>query len=325
LRYLVWINQKTNNSQQTLRNLQAEMLKYQLPIEILYTDSRLDNFSESQYFEREPNFSSETYYQWCLEIIEKYHVSLFLPQRKAIYLSQFQKLFENKTLLLNVGDNQTLQICYDKGRLYRFLSKTDVPMAKFFLINTLEEFEKAYFYLLEKTEFICIKPRKDAGSRGFKLIYQNTPFDWFDAHYQISYQALAQSFSQKMQAAVLMEFLPEDEISVDCLAKDNQLVACIARVKWQDNVHERILMDENIRHYCEELINSLNLNGIFNVQFKGKSGINYFLEINTRMSGGIHYSDLSGINLLFWAIALNLNLLNAENIPQIQSDVLIVR
>jgi len=327
LNYTVWISQKISNIGETLRSLQSEIVKYQLPIEILYSDSRYDSFSDAHYFLREPQFIESEYYRWCLEIIEKYNISLFLPQRRSIYLAKYKELFEKQNILfLSVGDSQTLNICHDKGKLYHFLEKTDVPIAPFYLIETLEEFEISYRHLAEKSENICIKPRKSAGSRGFKLIYEkNEPITWFDTEYQIFYQELLKSFAQGVQSSILMEYLPEDEISVDCLVKNQELIAYVARIKFNDNIHERIICDNTIFSHCAKIVKALNLNGLFNIQFKGKNGIYYFLEINTRMSGGIHYSNQSGVNLLFWAIALHLNLLDSKNIPSIQENITIIR
>ena len=43
---------------------------------------------------------------------------------------------------------------------------------------------------------------------------------------------------------------------------------------------------------------------MFNIQVQCHKGKVYLMEINTRMSGGIHKSSLAGVNFLYLAIKL---------------------
>jgi len=70
-----------------------------------------------------------------------------------------------------------------------------------------------------------------------------------------------------------------------------------------------------MEEYTRRLIEKLNLNGLFNVQFKDKDGVPFILEINARMSGGIAMSCLSGVCLPYWALRLAMGTATDADIP----------
>ena len=85
-----------------------------------------------------------------------------------------------------------------------------------------------------------------------------------------------------------MPFLPDEEISVDCLNTCNGLIA-IPRIKDATRI-ERVCYDTGILKTCRDFYCHMPLECPCNVQFKYLDGIPYLLEVNTRMSGGIQMS-----------------------------------
>ena len=51
------------------------------------------------------------------------------------------------------------------------------------------------------------------------------------------------------------------------------------------------------------------------MQFRDAEGVSYLLEINPRMSGGLHYACLSGVAFPYWAARLALGTASPEDIP----------
>ena len=101
---------------------------------------------------------------------------------------------------------------------------------------------------------------------------------------------------------MVMPYLPGNEISVDCLNTEKGLIA-IPRFKSISR-HENIIFDDGILRTAESIMKKVNLQYPCNIQFKLKDGIPYFLEINTRMSGGLQMTcEAENINIP--AIALN--------------------
>lgn len=54
----------------------------------------------------------------------------------------------------------------------------------------------------------------------------------------------------------------------------------------------------------EKLTKRFNLSYLYNIQVKYHKGKVYLIEINPRMSAGIHKSSLAGVNFLYLAIKL---------------------
>lgn len=71
----------------------------------------------------------------------------------------------------------------------------------------------------------------------------------------------------------------------------------IPRVK-DSTRFEKVKYDPDILFLCEKVLEKTKLECPCNVQFKYLDKVPYFLEVNTRMSGGIHMTCLaSGINI----------------------------
>ena len=93
-----------------------------------------------------------------------------------------------------------------------------------------------------------------------------------------------------------MPFLPDEEVSVDCLNTKDGLIA-LPRIKG-NNKYELLRYDENILKICRDFQEKVGLECPYNIQFKYLDGIPYFLEVNTRMSGGIQMAcHASGVNI----------------------------
>ena len=95
---------------------------------------------------------------------------------------------------------------------------------------------------------------------------------------------------------MVMPYLSGDEISADCLqTADGPII--LPRIKNITRV-ERMCFSEEILEKTQEVLNAVDLRCPCNVQFKMLDGKMYFLEVNTRMSGGIQYACASaGVNI----------------------------
>ena len=88
-----------------------------------------------------------------------------------------------------------------------------------------------------------------------------------------------------------MQYLPGPERSVDCLAHDGELVCCVVRRKPMGIEGGQMLEDNPaIEETVRRLTRHFRLGGVFNIQFRDDAGTPYLLEINPRLSGGLHYA-----------------------------------
>jgi predicted ATP-grasp superfamily ATP-dependent carboligase len=102
---------------------------------------------------------------------------------------------------------------------------------------------------------------------------------------------------------MVMEFLEGEEYSIDCLAKSGELIAAVPRRKGGGRI--RILENnKELMELAEVFTEEFKLDYIFNIQVKYNQGLPKLLEINPRMSGGLYFSCLSGVNFPYLAVKL---------------------
>jgi len=101
---------------------------------------------------------------------------------------------------------------------------------------------------------------------------------------------------------MLMEYLDSYEYSIDCLSyKNGESIVAIPRKKI--NKYNRYLENNTkLIEFAKKISKIYKIPYTYNIQVIYKNEEPYLLEINPRMSGGIHYSCLSGINLPYEAI-----------------------
>jgi hypothetical protein len=128
-------------------------------------------------------------------------------------------------------------------------------------------------------------------------------------------QALAEAPPGGARLLVL-QHLPGDEWSVDCLCDAGRLIAAVARRK--SRAHQQLETAGPAIDLARATIATFRLSGLVNVQSKaGTAGGDdpHLLEVNPRMSGGCLYTAFSDVNLPWWQVALALGLADERDIP----------
>ena len=93
-----------------------------------------------------------------------------------------------------------------------------------------------------------------------------------------------------------MPYLPGEEISVDCLQTRIGLLM-LPCVKDATRV-ERLTFRSDILEKTQEIYDTVKLEWPCNIRFKYLDGEPWFLEVNTRMSGGVPMAcAAAGVNL----------------------------
>lgn len=120
----------------------------------------------------------------------------------------------------------------------------------------------------------------------------------------MTYDAIVDALSEREVFAPLMVMpnLSGEEISVDCLQTQDGLIM-LPRIKDATRI-EKLCFDPKILDITREVYAAIQLECPCNIQFKYLDGILYFLEVNTRMSGGIPMACLAG-NVNIPSIAVN--------------------
>lgn len=251
---------------------------------------------------QEPVLKDDEYVEFCLDFCKKHDVDFFLPRRGMLKISEQKSRFEEIGVKVMMDDYSIVSTLNHKERAYEFFKENNIGIVPdFYIVKTVDEFKKSYEKLLEKYKQVCFKFERDEGGKSFRLIDNNRKgyaalFKKQNTRMTLDDVLDALSERDVFSPIMIMPFLPDDEISVDCLNTSTGLIA-LPRIKGNAK-YELLRFDEKIIDFCRDFQNKAMLECPYNIQFKYLDGIPYFLEVNTRMSGGVHMSCYaSGVNI----------------------------
>ncbi len=251
---------------------------------------------------QEPVLKDDEYVEFCLDFCKEHDIQFFLPRRGMLKISECKDQFNRIGVEVMMDDYPIVSTLNHKERAYRYFKENKIgTVPDFYIVKTLDEFKNAYEDLLKMYKQVCFKFERDEGGKSFRLIdnqrkgyaalfkKQNT---------RMTLDAVLDALSERevFSPIMIMPFLPDDEVSVDCLDTEKGLIA-LPRIKG-NNKYELLKFDEHIISICQDFQNKAGLKCPYNIQFKYLNGIPYFLEVNTRMSGGIQMACYaSGVNI----------------------------
>ncbi|WP_026657804.1 ATP-grasp domain-containing protein [Butyrivibrio sp. AC2005] len=251
--------------------------------------------------------SDEEYIDFCLKFCDEHNVNVFMPHRHLTLISRFKDKFEEINVKVMVDDYTIISILNDKKASYDYFKNVEgIHVPDYYVVDKLEDFLEAYKNLSDKYRNVCFKFVKDEGGKSYRLIdnhrkgyaalfkKQNT---------RMTLDSVIEALSEKevFSPIMVMPFLEGDEISIDCLKTDSGNIM-VPRVKSTARF-ERISYDKDILRLCTLVLDNVNLECPCNVQFKYMGDVPYFLEINTRMSGGVHMTcKAADVNIPYVAV-----------------------
>ena len=262
------------------------------------------------YFEVE-KVKDEDYINFCINFCIKHKIDVFIPCHKLVNIAEnIGKFDEIGTHVLLCNDNTTLSLISDKAAFYdscgQSIDKDLIP--QYHIVNTADDFMRAYLDLSSKGYKVCFKPVVSQGGFGFRIIDDNAE-NLRSLFVEISHKIPSEraykilSSQEKFRDLMVMEYLDGYEYSIDCLAYKGELLAAVPRKKLDARV--RVLEDsQELIQLAEKITRKYNLSYNFNIQFKYSGNKLKLLEINPRMSGGLHISCLSGVNFPYLGIKL---------------------
>ncbi len=265
----------------------------------------------------EPDISGEAYLQFCLDYCMKNRIHIFVPRKENVLISQHLNKFEEigvKVLVCPIGELMTLMD--NKVAMYRSLENKEkegypiVTIPSYRIVNTADSFKAAYEELSKDHPKLCIKPIIGEGASGFRVIDNTTdtiPVLFNTASSQkLSFDTVYKILQteENFQDLMILEYLEGYEYSIDCLAgADGTLIAAIPRKKGSGRIQE-IEDNDELLEIAQKMAKHYKIPFVFNIQIKYHDGIPKLLEINPRMSGGLHISCLADINIPYYAIKL---------------------
>ena len=240
---------------------------------------------------QEPVLPDEEYADYCLQFCQEHQVDLFLPRRGILPISQRKADFEAIGVKVMVDDYPMVNILNHKDMAYDWLREKGVStIPDYRIVTRLPEFLEAYNFLKDKYGEVCIKFVHDEGGKSFRHIDNNRK--GYGALFKkqntrMTLDDIVDALSERKVFAhlLVMPYLSGEEVSVDCLQTAKGPIM-VPRIKGATRVEQLTFRDE-VLEKTHEIFDLVKLEWPCNVQFKYLDGKPWFLEINTRMSGGV--------------------------------------
>jgi hypothetical protein len=275
-------------------------------------------FSVSDAYEVEPpKLDDESYVAYCLDFVERHRVTLFWPGSRLRAIVAARPRFEAAGCqVLSAAGVDDLWTLDSKPRLYHAIPEGACRLPDYRVATDLEGFDQAYEELRARHEIVCYKPCIGIFGLGFHVISETLSVGPPPTRIRLADARKKLAEREEFRPLILMPYLPGPERSVDCLARDGELLRCVVRLKTGVDNYQKLEECPGLPESVRKLTQLFRLNALFNVQFRDADDIPYLLEINPRMSGGLHYSCVSGVAFPYWAIRLALGTATPDEIPQ---------
>lgn len=292
-----------------------------------HTRADFGPLSECSIVELEPDgLSSTAYVSWCLDFCRLQRVQVFVPGRMKMDIADHRAAFEALgTRLIVAGDGATMQLLEDKGR---FLEQVPagVRLHRFSRVRSWAEFAVACADLERDGLTVCFKPATGIFGLGFHVLDEGMTSLKRLLHSEAHRISKSELRAVLEPAAIfpellVMEYLGGAEFSVDVLAEAGEVKAMVCRRKplngriridgtsrtelVAEGTSQLMAREPEVEAMVRLLVAHFQLGGLINVQFRCRAQRPEqpcLLEINGRMSGGLPYVGLSGLNLPLLAV-----------------------
>lgn len=268
-----------------------------------------------------PKATEEHYIKEVLRVCRQHDIQVILPlvTRELFPLSKAKDDFAAQGLKVMVSSYEAIERANNKAACYQFLQQQGIPVQRFHIANTTEDFIHAAYELGHPQQDFCFKPSVSNGSRGFRIVSDSIDessqlFDQKPYNTYIAYPIALSILSAKPFPQLLVtEHLPGEEYSVDCLAQEGKAHLVVPRLRTRMvngiSVKGTFVKDEAIIEYCTRIIEAIGLHGNIGIQVKKRaSGEPLLLEINPRVQGTIVAGLGAGVNLPLLAIRQELGM-----------------
>ena len=325
----IWFNHNFSSTAQLIKSLKAEG-GYTVTASHRRADAVMLSAADKRVIE--PDITSESgeevekYLEWALGVCQEQRVDVLIPERYKLELARNRSRFEEVgARLLVAAEPDVLELVENKAALYASLSPGLVPIPPHRVAKTAAEFDEA----LEELEYspddlehrLCVKPVEGIFASGFRVLGEVHLSHLLRNALIISPGHLRDLMSEAVETEestpfLVMRYLAGDERSVDCLGHEGELVRCVVRRKGDGSA--QVLEDNpDVSEMAAALTKTLNLTGVYNIQFKDdEEGTPYLLEINSRASGGLPMAALSGLDFYHWALQLLTGRCQPEDVPE---------
>lgn len=262
-------------------------------------------------FYQVPAAKDPSYAKVILDICKKEKVDIFVPQMSAELPRLLANIehFDAAGIKLSMTRNENLNIANNKLKLFDFMKKNKIPVSKYSVIKSIDDFDRAISAVGYPEKPVCVKMTESSGARGVRIIdAKKSRFDIFayekpDSFF-ISYDDMKNTLKEAdvFPELMVMEYLSGDEYDVDLVADKGKILYIAGRrnpVMVMSITQESILeKNEEAYHIAETVVGKLRLDGNIGLDFKfADDGSCRLLEINPRIDATVSVFAAGGLNL----------------------------
>ena len=278
-------------------------------------------------FYRVPAVKDPTYADVLLDICKKEKVDIFFPQMSAelpVLLENISR-FDDAGIKVSITRNDSLYIANNKLKLFEFMKENNIPVSKFAVISSLDDFDKAIREVGYPEKPVCVKLTESSGARGVRVIDDSKSRYHIFAHekpdsFYISYEDMKKTLedADEFPELMVMEYLSGDEYDVDLIADNGKVLYMAGRrnpVMVMSITQESVLeKNEEAYRIAEQVVEKLGLDGVIGIDYKfADDGSCRLLEINPRIDATVSIFAAGGLNLPYLCIKKMLG----EELPEV--------
>jgi len=269
-----------------LNVLRALHQQGEIPLRLVGTDMLAANMVASSplcgAFRQLPASSDPDYLPRLLDICVQEQVDIVIPindgEVEAVAVAREELARQGiKTLLASL---EVVATCNDKRATYDLLCRHDVPTPATWLPEELERAGSP------KSWPLVVKPRRGIGA-----------VDVYIANDEMELAV----FLRRVPDAIVQEYLPGEEYTVDVLADNNsRILAAVPRLRLQTKAgvssKGRTVDDAEMIERTARFCAAIGLRGPANVQWRRTNSYMGCFEINPRFSGALALTIAAGAN-----------------------------
>lgn len=251
------------------------------------------------------------------EIVRKENIAVILPQvtNELMYLALAKKEFSGKGCSVLVNDPETLELVNNKYLLLELMKKTGLSVPGYSLVRTKKDLIDTANEMGYPEKNVVAKLPVSNGMRGLRILSDSkTNYELFmyqkpDSAY-VKLEDFAAYFSDdNFPELLLMEYLPGEEYTVDCLADNGEPIIVMPRsrdkirtgITFQGTSYNESAIIESV----SSIIKAMNMSFMFGFQYKRDVyGQFKMLECNPRIQGTMAFSRYCNANVIKGALEL---------------------
>ncbi len=317
----IWFNRAYATTYWLAQMLRNNPDNVEVKIFVTHVDATSPVLQAADFSTQEPsNLSDEEYINWALSFCETNSINVFIPREKSLLISNNIEKFDKIGVHVLVNSPDVIKLLDNKELSYLSFEQNNLPTPMWSVGRGVEDFIEKYDRMrsmLDSDKKIIIKPTRGAGASGFRVINDNKysleellnkPNDDIALSKIVEALESAEKKQKLLPDFMIMPYLDSPELSVDSLSdKEGKLVVNIPRTKDASRLtsfSDRFPEGSNV---VKKIVELYGLQFLSNTQLRWWDNELVILETNTRASGGLYASSITGINMMWLAIKVLLD------------------